>query len=213
MPGALRWWSGQEWTSYTAPAAGMAMPPHRPTDGYAIASVITSACGVGPVGVVLGFVARRRIKRSAGARDGAGMANAGIAIGALFTAVAAIVVVLAVNGVFSEVNADDYSGEQARVARTIDSFERAYEDADGVRMCDELFTEALTSSYGGFSACEDTWDADGEDGYAEFDIGSLTVHADGTATAEAREEAADEDWSFTLERQANGDWRIDGVEW
>lgn len=87
--GQLRWFDGGAWTDHVAP-----MPPSTPariggprTNGLAIASLVCSVgslflCGLSAiVGVVLGHVARRQIRRSAGAEVGDGFALAGIIVG------------------------------------------------------------------------------------------------------------------------------------
>ena len=212
-PGSVRWWSGRDWTSYSQPAVTAAGGYYgKPTDGYAVASLITSVCGIFPVGIVLGFVARRRIRKAAGARDGTGLANAGIAIGGAFLALGAIALVLALNGVFDEVNADDYSGEEARIAEVVDRFEARFEKADGRRICGELFTPSLAEDYATDGGCESVWGEQGEPGWAEIDITSIDIQDDGSATVHADDEGGEDDWSFTFVRSPEGDWRICGID-
>ena len=87
--GQLRWFDGAAWTDNVAP-----MPQSTPariggprTNGLAIASLVCSVgslllCGLTAiVGVVLGHIARRQIRRSAGAEVGEGLALAGIIVG------------------------------------------------------------------------------------------------------------------------------------
>ena len=209
-PGGVRWWSGTGWTSYAGPA-GPAYQA-RPTDGYAVASVITSGVGLSPVGIVLGLIAKRRIRQAGGARDGGGLATVGIALGCVFLAMTIGVAVLAVSGTFDQVNSDDYSGEEARVAHVVDRFEDAFEEADGNRICRELFTPALARDYAADGGCESVWGEQSEAGWAEIDIQTLAVNADGSATATADDEGGEDDWTFTLARDPRGEWRICGVE-
>lgn len=68
-------------------------PPRPRTEPIAVASLVTALLGLGPVALVLGLVARRRIA-TRGTR-GRGLAIAGIVLGALGT-VAWVVVVLVV---------------------------------------------------------------------------------------------------------------------
>jgi hypothetical protein len=212
-PAAVRWWSGHDWTAYTGPAAPAGGPQYgKPTDGFALASLITSGIGIAPVGIVLGLIARRRIRRSGGARDGRGLALAGIAVGCVYLALGAGVGLLALNGAFDEVNSDDYSGEKARVAATVDRFESAFEDADGRRICRDLFTPALASAYQPDGGCESVWGEQGTPGWAEIDVYQLSVLPDGSATAAAHDEGGADDWTFTLTRGADGAWRIDGID-
>lgn len=90
----LRWFDGERWTEHTAP-----MPPTVPariggprTHPLAVASLVCSlaallTCGIGAfAGVILGHVARGRIKASDGADTGSGLALAGLAIGYLVIA-------------------------------------------------------------------------------------------------------------------------------
>ncbi len=73
------------------PPPGAWGPQQRPTDGLAIASLITSGAGLltggltGPVGLGLGIGALRRIRRNGS--GGHGLAIAGIVVGAFFTVV------------------------------------------------------------------------------------------------------------------------------
>lgn len=71
---------------------GSPYPPNvpPPTDGMAIAALV-GGLTVGPVGVILGFVALSRIRRS-GAK-GRGLATAGMVLGGLTTIVAVLLVV------------------------------------------------------------------------------------------------------------------------
>ena len=55
------------------------------TNGMAIAALVTSLVCCPPVGIVLGFVARKQIKDSNGAQTGDGLALSGIIIGFVFT--------------------------------------------------------------------------------------------------------------------------------
>jgi Domain of unknown function (DUF4190)/Protein of unknown function (DUF2510) len=212
-PYERRWWSGTEWTAYTRPSYGVLgpAPSPSPTDGFAIASLITSLIGLTPVGIVLGLIAKKRIRESQGRRGGDGLATAGIAVGSVFLALGVVIVVLAVSGVFDEVNADDYSGEEARVAEVVDRFEDAYEDLDGATICRELFTGDLAGSYASSrGGCEGEWSR-GQSGYAEIDIQELSVSGDG-ASAIADDENQSDNWVFDFRRSSGGEWRISGID-
>ena len=211
-PYLRRWWSGTEWTAYTMPAYSVPSPrpSSQPTDGFAIASLVTSLIGLTPVGIALGLVAKRRIRQSEGRRGGDGLATAGIAVGTVFLALTGVIVILAVSGVFDEVNADDYSGEEARVATVVDRFEEAYENTDGRQICDEIFTPGFASEYSSSGGgCAGVW-SEGTSGYAEIDIHTLTITGD-SATAIADDEDHTDDWVINLSRE-NGVWRISGID-
>jgi hypothetical protein len=207
-PYLRRWWSGTEWTGYTMPS--YAAPHQHPTDGLAIASLVTSLCGLSPVGIVLGFIARRRINRSEGARGGSGLALAGIITGFVGLVLTATVVSLAVSGVFDEVNRDDYSGEEARVADVVDRFEEAYENNDTYQICFELFTSDYAGSQSFAGDCQSEW-GDGDPGFEEIDIYDIDV-AGNEATAWADDENRHDDWVFHMKRNTTGNWHISEIE-
>lgn len=89
-------------TGYGAPPGYYPPPgyyaPPRKTNGLAIASLVLGIIGIaacqlaGPVGVIMGHIARRRIRESG--EDGDGMALAGIITGWIGTAILVAIVVL-----------------------------------------------------------------------------------------------------------------------
>jgi hypothetical protein len=207
-PGTLRWWSGTEWTGYTAPGPGSGS---KPVDGFAIASLVTSIIGFSPVGIVLGLVAKSRIRRSGGRRGGGGLATAGVAVGCAYMVLFGVGLALGLSGVLDEVNADDYSGEEARVAEVVDRFEEAYESADGATICRELFTGDLAGSYASRrGGCAAEWSTDGT-GLVEIDIFELSVSGDG-ASALADDQDEERNWVFDFRRSSGGEWKIVEVE-
>jgi hypothetical protein len=88
------------------PAYGMQGGPTasgRPTNGLAVASLISSCVGIIPfffglpclLGVIFGFVARGQIKRTGGVQQGRGLATAGIIVGATLIVLFIVAVTLA----------------------------------------------------------------------------------------------------------------------
>jgi hypothetical protein len=98
VPGTVRWWDGAQWSEHRAPAPMPAPYFVRETDGYAIASVICGVLGVPILPIVLGVIARNRIRESGGMKDGNGLAIAGIVLGAV-QIVIWVVVILVIIGV------------------------------------------------------------------------------------------------------------------
>src|SRR4051794_35745407 len=94
-PGGQRWWDGQRWSDHSAPAA---QPVYQgtQTDGLAIASLITALIGIPIAPIILGHMARKRIRESGGTKDGDGLAIAGLVIGYLLLALFVIIVLVAV---------------------------------------------------------------------------------------------------------------------
>jgi uncharacterized membrane protein len=87
------------------PMAG-GVPAQRPsTNGFAIASLICSCVGIialgipSVAGIVFGFLARSRIRRSYGAQRGNGLALAGIIVG--FVVVGLVIIGLVVDATHS----------------------------------------------------------------------------------------------------------------
>lgn len=58
------------------------------TNGMAIAALVLSIVCCGPLGVILGFIARKQIRESNGAQTGDGLALAGIIVGFVSTGIA-----------------------------------------------------------------------------------------------------------------------------
>jgi hypothetical protein len=92
------------------PGGGFSPYPAAPkNNGLAIASLVCSilglCCGVGGVlGVIFGFVARGQIKRSGGAQQGSGLALAGIIVGFVVIALAAVGLLIVLLGASSANN-------------------------------------------------------------------------------------------------------------
>jgi|tagenome__1003787_1003787.scaffolds.fasta_scaffold20432445_2 hypothetical protein len=94
QPGAVRWWDGQRWSDHSAPAQPVYQGTQ--TEGLAIASLITALIGIPIAPIILGHMARARIRESGGTKDGDGLAIAGLVIGYLLLALFVIIVLVAV---------------------------------------------------------------------------------------------------------------------
>jgi hypothetical protein len=110
-PDGQWWWDGHRWVAAAPPAYGnpygtpygtgpygaypaYGAPPPKSTDGKAIASLVCSlvACGIGSIaGVVLGHMSRSEARREN--REPSGLALAGLIIGYLGIAVAAVALI------------------------------------------------------------------------------------------------------------------------
>jgi hypothetical protein len=85
---------------------GSAWAPARKTEGLSVASLVLSCVGIVPfffglpciIGIVLGFVARSKIKRSNGALGGSGLALAGIIVG--FSLIGIFIIAAILVGIF-----------------------------------------------------------------------------------------------------------------
>jgi hypothetical protein len=97
QPGALRWWDGERWSEHRAAAPPVVQPYYaKDTDGYAIASILTAVFGIPIAPIILGHIARNRIRESNGMLEGDGLAIAGLVIGYLTLALIAIVIIVLV---------------------------------------------------------------------------------------------------------------------
>jgi hypothetical protein len=92
-PATLRWWNGSGWSDQWAP---MAQPyaGSGPTEGLAIASLVTALVGVPIVPIVFAVIARRHIRESGGFKSGDGLAIAGLVIGIAQLVILAIAIVV-----------------------------------------------------------------------------------------------------------------------
>jgi hypothetical protein len=208
----MRWWDGAEWSPH---AAAPATYPSRPVDGFAVAALVLGVVGVSVLAIVFGFVASRRIKRSAGQKGGSGMATAGIALGFTWLGVIGVVAALAATGaidvqVLNSKNADDYSGAKAPVAKQVDAFEAAMDDNDGRRICRELLSVRYAQSFdtetGG---CPGYWSSviGTDEAAAEIDVHAIDINGN-IATADVDEGGLTETFTFVHD---GTEWRLDWI--
>jgi hypothetical protein len=207
VPGQLRWWDGTRWTE-SIQAAPRPAAAGRSTDGFAIASLVLGILGGTLLAIVFGFVALSRIKRSAGRKAGRGLAIAGISLGFFWIALVALVVILAVAGVFDDSNAKRFSGEKKAVAQTVDDFESAADDHDGARLC-RLFTARFRTNIaaGAGKPCPEAI-LEGNQGkrQAHLDVKTIALTGD-RAIARVEEGGDPEVWAF----QRQGPWKVDNI--
>ena len=209
VPGGRRWWDGDQWTSHLAPGA---VPPRRPsTDGFAIASLVLGIMGGSILAIILGFVARSRIKGSGGLKEGSGLATAGIVLGFIWIAGLATLFTLGATGVLDSENADDYSGRERDVAAVVDRFEELLDDEKTGTVCDELLTREFASSVssGAGKPCSQVLlDEVGGKLQAEIDVHSIVIRGD-LATVALDEGGENETWRMVLQ---DGKWRISAID-
>ena len=113
--GKQRWWDGEAWTEhFTDPAAEAETPVYQaqpqgqpyapaaghqpyaaPTNGLAIAALVTGILGLGIIPVIFGHIALSQIKRNP-AQSGKGMAIAGLVLGYALIAVIALFVIFGI---------------------------------------------------------------------------------------------------------------------
>jgi hypothetical protein len=94
QPGALRWWDGSQWSEHSAPAGPPPPVYVGGTDGMAIASLVTALVGIPIAPIILGHMARTRIRESGGFKTGDGLAIAGLVIGYIQLVFLGIVLIL-----------------------------------------------------------------------------------------------------------------------
>jgi hypothetical protein len=129
-----------------APYAGYAPPPTGPKNGLGIAALVlaiialvfcwTVAGGIilGLCAVIIGFVARGRVKR--GEATNGGVAISGIVLGALAIIVSLIFIPIWI-GMFDEVGGTDY----------IDCLANAGSDQDAIQECADQFQRRVEDEF------------------------------------------------------------------
>jgi hypothetical protein len=128
------------------PYAGYAPPPTGPKNGLGIAALVVAIVALvfcwtvvggiilGVCAVILGFVARGRVKR--GQATNGGVAIAGIVLGFLAIIVSLVFVAIWF-GVFEEVGGTDY----------VDCVSRAGNDADAIQQCVDQFRDRVEDQF------------------------------------------------------------------
>ena len=122
---------------------GYAPPPTAPKNGLGIASLVTAIIGLltvfggialGVVAVILGFIARGRVKR--GEANNGGVAIAGIVLGLLGIAVSIAAIAVSIWG-FKEMGGGDF----------FDCLQRAGNDQAAQQQCEEEFTRNIEDQF------------------------------------------------------------------
>jgi hypothetical protein len=213
----LRWWDGEQWTDHrtddpASPAAAREPAPYSgpsKTSGLAIASVVFGVFGIAVLAIVLGALAKDRIRRSGGRLTGDNLANTGIALGSIVVVVVAAILV--VRDLQETSNAPKFTGDDKAIARVVDDLERAFAEDRGDQACDELLTVRFAAAVarGSGGTCAAFIDDAVDDGQYQADIRvkHLTVRGD-AATAVVSEGGDRELWGL---RRENGTWRVDVI--
>lgn len=215
--GARRFWDGAGWTQQVdaRPGGGPAVqsPAAAPaaTSGFAVASLILGVIGGSVLPIIFGLVARSKIRRSGGRLKGSGMATAGIVLGCVWTVVIALVVTLALTGVFDTGNARRYTGQSREIAKRVDQTQQAFSRADGDRVCNQMLTAGFAGrvAKGAGTSCPE-WVRMEMHNKRQAAITVETIVISGeTAAVDVREGSSEERWSMLRQ---NGQWRIDSID-
>ena len=128
------------------PYAGYAPPPVAPRNGLGIVALVIAIIGLvfcwtvaggvilGLVAVIIGFVARGRVKR--GEATNGGVATAGIVLGILAIIVSLIFIPIWI-GVFRQVGGADY----------VDCLSRAGSDQQAIQRCADQFRQRVENQF------------------------------------------------------------------
>lgn len=128
------------------PYSGFTPPPTGPKNGLGIAALVIAIIGLvfcwtvvggvilGLCAVIIGFVARGRVKR--GEATNGGVAIAGIVLGFLAIIVSLVFIPIWI-GVFEEVGGTDY----------VDCLSKAGNDSEAVQQCADQFRERVENEF------------------------------------------------------------------
>jgi hypothetical protein len=180
-----------------------------PTDGYAIAALITALVGFLPLPLALALIALSRTRHN-------GTRGRGLAIAALWISGAWVLITIALFAVLvgmamdieSERNADKYTSVQRQVAIVIDRYEDELNDGDGERVCmlmSESLMMALDEQDG---SCAGAVEDDDHWGMVHLDATEITITDPDHAVA--RVKSLDDRVRMTFVRE-DGQWRIDEI--
>lgn len=211
-----RWWDGERWTDRLQPPPGWepATPKSSPpTSPWAVAALVLGVVGAFLLAVVVGLIAKKKIRESNGKLGGDGLATAGIALGAVWGVVGVGVLGLAGSGAFDQENRDDFrDGPRREVALVVDQLETALDEDRGQLACDRLLTPAFAArlAAGPQRSCAAAIaDAVPEDFVQlELDVDRIDVRGD-RATAVVEEGDDRQTWRFV--RSADDRWRLDAI--
>jgi hypothetical protein len=128
------------------PYSGYGPPPVAPKNGLGIAALVVAIIGLvfcwtvvggvilGVVAVIIGFVARGRVKR--GQATNGGVAIAGIVLGFLAIIVSLVFIPIWI-GMFDEMGGTDY----------VDCVSKAGQDPDAIQKCADQFRERVENLF------------------------------------------------------------------
>lgn len=210
-----RWWDGERWTdrlqpnTQWEPAAPKKAPPTSP---WAVAALALGIVGAFLLAVVVGLIAKKKIRESGGKLGGDGMATAGIALGAVWGVVGLAVLSLAGSGAFDAENGDDFSGPRRELALVVDRLEGALKSDRGSLACDRLLTPAFAArlAAGPQRTCAAAVADAVPDDYVQLDLDVRRIELRGQRATLIVEEGDDRQ-TWTLLRAADGRWRVDGI--
>jgi hypothetical protein len=96
----IRYWDGRRWTDSRAPSGAVLGGSKNTTSGFAIASMVLGIVWIYWIGsilaIIFGVVAKNQIRDGNGSVTGDGMATAGIVLGIIGLAIAAILIIVGV---------------------------------------------------------------------------------------------------------------------
>jgi hypothetical protein len=212
-----RYWDGQGWTGLLrdaapeTPGGAQQRRQKQSTSGWAIASLVAGILGVFVLAIPFALLARRRIAASGGRLGGDGLAIAGVTLGTIWLALAGTIAALALTGDLSRRNRNDFSGEQARIALTVDRVEAALAHNDGATACDALFTAAFArriAAAGGVGCADFVRDAVPNGArQVHIDVRAIRLAGD-RATVEVDEGGEPQTWDML---RGDGRWRVDRI--
>lgn len=213
--GGHRWWDGERWTDHVQPAPRWEPAPSAPappTSPWAVAAFVLGVVGAFLLAVVVGLIAKRKIRESGGRVGGDGFATAGIALGLAWGVVGVAVIALSQSDAFDAKNRDDYTGARRSLAVVVDQLETALDQDDGQGACDNLLTPAFADrlAAGPSRSCPAAIEDAVPNDFVQLDLTVSGISMSGDRAAVIVEEGDDRQ-TWRMLRGADGRWRVDGI--